>query len=416
MPTIPIAEPSLHPSTSPNGRKRRKVWLRWLKRGLLIAIALAIVAGVVRAWIPDPIVVDTAVVQRRTLETEIAEDGKTRVRDRYEVTAPISGTLLRVDIDPGQVVAAGDVLATIVPPDPGLLDARSRDEAIARQSLAIAHEQTSRALIAKATAARDVAVREATRTRQLVQRGAVPAAEDERAALAAEVAERDLTSAQAQRAAAIAEIDAARALLGTTRAGAATPSVQVKAPAGGRVLRVLRESSGPVAAGTPLCELGDLAGLELVVDVLSSEAPRVAPGMVVEIDRWGGDGLLRAVVSRVEPAAFTRVSALGVEEQRVRVIATIQAPPPSLGDGFGVAARIVTWHGDDVLSVPASAVFRHRGEWAVYVVDQDRARLQTVTVGHRGRLDAEVAGIAEGTRVILHPGDSVHEGGKVVSR
>lgn len=416
MPTIPIAEPSLRPSTSPNGRKRRKVWLRWIKRGLLIAIALAIVAGVVRAWIPDPIVVDTAVVQRRMLETEIAEDGKTRVRDRYEVTAPISGTLLRVDIDPGQVVAAGDVLATIVPPEPGLLDARSRDEAIARQSLAVAHEQTSRALIAKATAARDVAVREAARTHQLVQRGAVPIADDERAALAAEVAERDLTSAQAQRAAAIAEIDAARALLGTARAGAATPSVQVTAPAGGRVLRVLRESSGPVAAGTPLCELGDLAGLELVVDVLSSEAPRVAPGMTVEIDRWGGDGLLRAVVSRVEPAAFTRVSALGVEEQRVRVIATIQAPPPSLGDGFGVAARIVTWHGDGVLSVPASAVFRHRGEWAVYVVDQGRARLQTVTVGHRGRLDAEVAGIADGTRVILHPGDSVHEGGKVVSR
>ncbi len=416
MPTIPLAESPLRPSARTNGRKRRRAWLRWVKRGVLIAIALAIVGLVVWAWLPKPIAVDTATVQRMPLVTEIAEDGKTRVRDRYLVAAPISGELLRVEIDPGQVVRAGDVLATIVPPAPQLLDARTRDEARARLALAVAHEKSARSLVAKAIAARDLAIREADRTRQLVQRGAVSGAEDERAALAAEIAVRDLATAESQRAAAVAEIDAARAVLGIATPASPNASVTVKAPASGRVLRVLRESEGPIAAGTPLFDVGDLAGLELVIDVLSSQASRVSPGMTVEIDRWGGEGLLRAVVSRVEPAAFTRVSALGVEEQRVRVIAVVDAPPPTLGDGFGVATRIITWRADGVLAIPASAVFRSRGQWAVYLVEDGRAHLHPVTIGHRGRLDVEVTDLPEGARVILHPGDSVHEGAKVQLR
>jgi HlyD family secretion protein len=417
MPTIPVAESPLRPSTRPTARRsRKKVFLRWLKRGTLIAIAGGIVAAIVLAWLPDPVAVDVANVRRITLETEIAEDGRTRVRDRYVVAAPISGELLRIALDPGSVITAGDVLATIVPPPPQLLDARSRDEATARLALATAHERTARAAIAKATAARDVAVRDAARAQQLLERAAITATEHERALLASELATRDLATARAQRAAANAEIDAARAVLGTSRhEGKATTSV-VTAPASGRILRVLRDSEGPIAAGTPLFELGDIAGLELVVDVLSSDAARVTQGMHVEIDRWGGEGVLAATVTRVEPAAFTRVSARGVEEQRVRVVAVIEAPPPTLGDGFGVAARIVTWRGDGVLAIPASAVFRHHGEWSVYVVDGERAHLREVDIRHRGRADVEVANLTEGTRVILHPGDSVHENTRVAPR
>lgn len=416
MPTVPVAESPLTPSTRPAGRRsRRKGVMRWIKRGVLIAGACGIVAAIVIAWLPKPVVVDVASVHRISLETEIAEDGKTRVRDRYVIAAPISGELRRVEIDPGTVVQAGDVVATIEPAAPQLLDSRSRDEATARLALATAHERTARAAVAKATAARDMAVRDAARARQLLERNAIPAAEQERAALAEELAIRDLATAEAQRSAAIAEIDSARAVLGTTRHGTTATSL-VTAPASGRVLRVLRESEGPIATGTPILEMGDLAGLELVVDVLSSDAARVTPGMRVEIDRWGGDGLLTATVSRIEPAAFTRVSALGVEEQRVRVIAKVESPPPTLGDGFGVAARIVTWRGEGVLAIPASAVFRNRGSWAVYVVDGERARLRTVDILHRGRTDVEVGNLAEGTRVILHPGDSVHENAKIAPR
>lgn len=416
MPTTQIAESPLRPSTRTDGKKRRKRSLRWIKRGVLIAIAATIVGIVIRAWLPDPVVVDTALVRRMSLETEIAEDGRTRVRDRYVIAAPIHGDLVRVEIEPGEVVRAGDTLATIVPSTPQLLDVRSRDEARARLSLATAHERTAAALVAKATAAREVAAREAVRTKQLVQRGALPVIEDERATLAAEVANRDLASAVAQRDAARAEIEAARAFLGVAKSSPPRASATVTAPADGRVLRVLRESSGPIAAGTPLFELGDLTGLELVVDVLSSEAARVSPGMIVEIDRWGGDDLLHATVTRVEPAAFTRVSALGIEEQRVRVIAKVESPPPALGDGFGVAARIITWRGDNVLAVPASAVFRYRGQWSVYVVEGKHARRRAVTIAHRGRLDVEVANLDEHARVILHPGDSVHDGVEVTPR
>jgi len=189
----------------------------------------------------------------------------------------------------------------------------------------------------------------------------------------------------------------------------------VLAPAAGQVLRVLRDSAGPVAAGTPLLELGDPRNLEVVVDLLSSDAAQVTPGMPVAIERWGG-ATISGSVRRVEPSAFTRISALGVEEQRVRVIASLDRAPPALGDGFRVEATIVTWHGDDVLAIPGSAVFRDHGEWAVWTENAGRARLAHVTLGHRGRLEVEVlGGIVEGDRVILHPGDNIGEGTRITS-
>ena len=282
----------------------------------------------------------------------------------------------------------------------------------------MARQRSAATAIARARAARDAAVRDAQRARRLADAGAISIAERDRADLAEELALRDLAAATAERAAAAAEVAAARAVLGDERRPEHPGArVAVVAPAAGQVLRLLRDSEGPVAVGTSLLELGDPRALEIVIDVLSSDAARVAPGMPVEIERWGGDRSLTGQVRRVEPSAFTRISALGVEEQRVRVIATLDAPPPTLGDGFRVAARIITWRGDDVLAVPASAVFRDRGQWAVYVVAEGRARLQPITPGHRGRLAIEVVGgLAAGDRVIVHPGDRVRAGTRVVAR
>ena len=258
---------------------------------------------------------------------------------------------------------------------------------------------------------------EADRARLLAKRAAITQSELERAELAEQLAIRDLSAAELEHTAARAEVDAARAMLDEPHGDRPSRSVAVTAPATGQVLRVIRDSAGPVAAGAPLLELGDPRALELVVDVLSIDAAGIQPQMPVSIERWGGDQPLTGRVRLVEPSAFTRVSALGIEEQRVRVIATIDAPPPALADGFRVTARIITWHGDRVLTIPTSTVFRDHGRWAVYVEAGGRARLQPVALGHRGQLDVEIlGGLVEGDRVIMHPGDDIKPDVRVMER
>ncbi|HET9623768.1 MAG TPA: HlyD family efflux transporter periplasmic adaptor subunit, partial [Kofleriaceae bacterium] len=208
-----------------------------------------------------------------------------------------------------------------------------------------------------------------------------------------------------------AEVAAARAALGLDAPSDRPRSIGVASPASGRVLRVVRDSAGPVVAGAALLEIGDPRALEIVVDVLSSDAARIAPGMAVAIDAWGGERSLTATVREVEPSAFTRISALGVEEQRVKVIADLPDPPAALGDGFRVEARIFTWRGERVLTVPASAVVRDHERWAVYAIEDGRARLRPIELGHRGRLDVEVTGgLAPAAEVILHPTDQIRDG------
>ena len=409
---------SLHPSTKPRPRRPgRRAVLRWIKRGALALGAAALAVLAVLAWIPDPVTVEVAAARRTTLDVEVAEDGQTRVRDRFVVSAPLGGTLRRIQLLPGAQVEPGAVVAQIEPPSPPLLDERSRREAAARLDAVIARRARAEAAIARATATLAAAEREGARTRGLAQRGAIAAAELDQAELAEQLARRDLAAAHADRATASAEVDAARAALGRGAAGGArapgeAPAViAVTAPVRGHVLRVLRESGGPVAVGTPLLELGDLSALEVVVDVLSSDAARIRPGMPCTIDQWGGDRPLAGEVRRVEPSAFTRISALGVEEQRVNVIIALAEAPPSLGDGFRIEARIRTWRGEDVLAIPAGAVLRDRGGWAVYTIEDGRARLRPIELGHRGRLEVEVlGGLPEGAEVVLHPGDRVRDG------
>ena len=392
---------SLTPSTSRRRPEhaRRRLIARWTKRIGLGALALGIAGGLVYAWMPRPVAVDVAVARRAPLETEVAEDGQTRVHDRFVVSAPISGELRRIELEAGAVVGAGDTLGNIAPPRAVLLDPRSRREATARLTVAIARQRTSRTAIDRAVVARDAAVRDADRARILSDRSAITRTERERYELTEQLAIRDLAATRLEATAATAEIEAARAALDDSRADGSAREVAIVAPAAGQVLRVLRDSEGPIAAGTQLLELGDPRAIEVVVDVLSSDAAQIRPGMVVSFERWGGDPLTGRV-RRIEPSAFTRISALGVEEQRVKVISSVDAPPPALGDGFRVSARIITWHADDVLSIPTSAVFRDHGRWAVYAVVDGRAVLRPVTLGHRGRLDVELRdGLAAGDPV-----------------
>jgi len=410
--------PVLTPSTSAQrpDRARKRVIVRWVKRIALGVVSGGIVAVLIYAWLPKPTVVELATASRGSLETEIAEDGQTRVRARFVVSAPITGELQRIDLEPGAEVAAGDMIAMIRPSHAVLLDPRTRREATARLGVAVVRQRSTTTAIARATVARDAAVREADRARTLAERGAITASERERSELTEQLAIRDLAGAVMERTTATAEVEAARTLLDDTRAENSERGVEVTAPAAGQILRVVRDSAGPVNTGAALVELGDPRAIEILVDVLSSDGARVRPGMVVSIERWGGDEL-SGRVRRVEPSAFTRVSALGVEEQRVRVIASVDRTPAALGDGFRVAARIITWHGDHVLTIPASALFRDHGSWAVYLAAAGRAHLQPVRLGHLGRLDVEIeSGLREGDQVIVHPGDSIRSGARVVAR
>ncbi|MBL0215286.1 MAG: efflux RND transporter periplasmic adaptor subunit [Myxococcales bacterium] len=390
--------------------------MRWVKRVGLGLVGLGLAAGLAYAWMPKPVAVDLAVARRASLDVEISEDGQTRVRDRFVVSVSTSGELQRIELEPGAIVAAGDVLARVSPPHAALLDPRSRKEAVARVAVAVTRQRAAQTAIERATMGRDAAVRDAERARRLVASGAITVSERERAELAEQLAIRDLSTAELERAAASAEIQAARAMLEAPGPDRAAREVEIAAPVGGKILRVLRDSAGPIAAGTPLFELGDPRAIEVVVDVMSSDAAQVTAGMPVTIERWGGANL-KGTVRRVEPSAFTRISALGVEEQRVHVVANLDAAPPSLGDGFRVAATIVTWHGDDILTVPASAVFRDHGSWAVWVIREHRVHLQRLTLGHQGRLDVEVAsGLSPGDQVVLHPGDNLAEDRKIEAR
>jgi HlyD family secretion protein len=397
----------------------RRRWYLW--GGLAAAGAVVLLLALRKA----PVEVDVAGVTRGRLAVTLDEEGETRVRERYVVSAPVAGRLRRIELEPGDPVQARKtVVATFVPGDPALLDLRARGEVDARVGAARAAEQRTRAESDRARAQLALARSEHTRVRRLAEGGVASQADLDRVKQNLDSAQSTLSAAERAAAGALQELRAAQARAlevesGESRGGR-LENLTLRSPIDGVVLRRLRESEAVVPAGEPLLEVGDPAKLEIVADYLSADAVQMKPGMPVDIERWGGEKALTGRVRRVEPGGFLKISALGVEEQRVNVIIDFEDPRAAwaaLGDGYRVEVRVVTWQGNDVVKVPGSALFRQGNGWAVFRVRDRRAELESVGVGHRGELEAEIrAGLSPGDKVIVHPQEDLKPGAKVKVR
>ena len=395
--------------------------MQWLARhrGVLIAAAALGALAAVALW-PSSVDVDVATAARRPLTVTIDEEGETRVHHRYVVSAPLAGRVERIDLDPGDVVEKDrTVLARLRPEASQLLDARSRADATAALAAARATLGRARAEEERAKTAQALAAREVARERQLAEAGLTTRQALDAREASAVSADEALSAARFAAASAAAEVARAETRLRPTTAAIGGGVVEVRAPVDGVVLRRFLDSESVVAPGARLLEIGDPSHVEVVADLLSTDAVKVKPGMSVQLEQWGGDGALAARVERVEPSGFTKVSALGVEEQRVNVIIDVDDDRTlweAMGDGFRVEVRIAIWHADDVLTVPASALVRDGEGWAVFRVDGNRARRTAVQVGHRSPREVEITGgLDAGATVVLHPPDTLEDGGRVAT-
>ena len=397
----------------------------WTTRTIGLTLAgAALIGGLAYvAFRTDPVPVDVITVTAAPLQVTIDADGQTRIREIYEVASPIAGTAQRAPVAVGDPVIAGQtVVARVEPASPALLDARSRAQAEAAVAEAEAALNVARADLTRATEEQAFAIMQFDRTRELVERGVSSLTQLETVTQQRAITDAAVAAAQSRIAMAEGTLTRARAALmgpeGTTIP--AQCCLDLTAPADGVVLSIGTISEHPVQAGAPLVAVGDPADLEIVADLLSSDAVRIAPGTRAIVDRWGGQSTLEAVLTRIDPAATTRVSALGIEEQRVDAIFAITTPPEGragLGHGFSVFLRIVEWETDSALQVPLGALFRRGEGWAVFVVEGGTARARAVTLGQRGARTAQVLdGLTAGETVITHPGDAVADGVTVVDR
>lgn len=381
-----------------------------------LALAAVLLVGLLR---PQPVAVEVGTVERGPFVAVLEEEGRTRVRDRYVVSAPLGGRVLRLGIRPGDTVERDAVLAVMLAAPSPFLDERGRREAEERVGAAEAMAEQSAIDAQRAEALQRQALADAGRTRALFARGIASGQQMERADLAAITAARDFEAAERRRHAAEHELALAQAVLRRAGTGGGTPERQeVRAAVAGRVLRVLQESEAVVAAGTPLVEIADPSDLEVIADVLTTEAVGVVPGARVSVERWGGTAALAGRVRRVEPGAFTKISALGVEEQRVRVVIDLVSPRDvwaRLGDGFRVEARIEIARVENAVLVPAGALFRRGDGWAVFVRDAEAgtARERAVAVSRRGARQAIVDdGLTPGETVVLFPPTGLRDGAR----
>ena len=423
----------------------------------VLLLVAAIAAGLVYAFMPEPVEVDLVHVERGDLQVTVEEDGKTRIREKYVVSAPLNGRILRISLDPGDKVIAGNTLLTMIEPrDPELLDARTVAQAEARVKAAEAALRQVEPRMEQARAAQALAEAELTRIRQARARNAVSESEldnaeyeyrvrseEVRAArLAQEIAQFELQQAQAALIRSRPRVDEAAESNpspnpqpqshgngdGNAASGDREPNdpsnggwnFPIYSPITGRVLRVFQESAAVVTPGTPLVELGDPRDLEVEIDVLSRDAVKIEPNDMVLLEHWGGERPLQGHVRKVEPSGFTKISTLGVEEQRVYVIVDLLDPPQErreLGDGFRVEARVVIDEAHEVLKVATSALFRVGEEWAVFQVVDSVVQQRIVKVGRQNDLAAEVVdGLQEGDQIVLHPSDRIEDGVRVVQR
>lgn len=380
-----------------------------LLTGAAVAVTAAVVVPLLRA---DPVRVDLRTATRGPLQVTVDEDGETRVEERYVVSSPVTGRMVRLECEVGDSVAAGQVLARIYPLP---LDTRTRAETARRLEAAEASWRAASSAVAQAETTRADARRARERLERVAAdvRGAVAEERLDAARSAERSAALALEQARAAAEAARHEVEATRSALVGADETTAEPTL-VRAPAQGRVLRLYEDCERAVAAGAPILEVGDPTALEVTVEVLTEDAARLSAGAPAYVSPGPGLDTLRGVIRRIEPSAFTRVSPLGVEEQRVNVIVTFEDRPVTLGDRFRVDASLVAWRAEDVLQVPVGALFRDGSGWAVFTVDDGRAHRRTIEIGHRGRSAAEVlSGLREGETVVVYPSDAVEDGVRV---
>jgi len=388
----------------------------WAPTAFLIAALGA--AGVVAAIAlrTSPVRVEVARVRCGPMRVTIDAEGKTRARDRFVVAAPVSGRLARIDLHRGDAVRRGEVVARIDPPPMAPLDPRQLAEAKARVATAEQLKQEADAVVEHVRADCEQARRELARAEKLIETGDVSRQDFERVRNAALTCRQQIEAAKYRARAAASEVEVAKAALiavGWAGQSASSATVLVRAPVNGRVLRVAEENERVVMAGAPLVELSN-PSLEVVIEVLSVDAVKVKPGMPVMIEGWGGEQDLEARVRMVEPSAFTKISALGVEEQRVNVIADFIEPGAPLGDGYRVEARIVIWETNEALKAPLSALFRSGQRWNAFVVENGLAKRREVETGRRADFEVEILnGLREGESVIAHPSNLVADGVRV---
>ena len=389
---------SVNSPANRNNDHRPRRWLPWLA---LIAFLAFLIYGF---W-PKPAPVETTKVTLGKLRATISEEGKTRIRQRYVVSAPVAGQLRRIPFKAGaEISSLQTVVAVIDPANANLLDARSR-------ALAEASRDAATAQLERVRAQHTMTASELKRAEKLFADKTVSTQELEQTQMHETAAAREFSAAEA----ALRQAEAGlREFTGETNNQAA---VELKSPVSGRVLKIVEESARTVALGTPLLEVGDPGDLEVVIENLSRDGAVIKPGMAVELEQWGGSGPLSAAVRYVEPKAFTKISALGVEEQRVYVVADLVTPPAqrgNLGDNFRVEARIITWQNARALKVPNGAIFRRDENWFAYTVVGGRAKLTAVKIGHASDTETEILdGLKEGDEIILYPGDRIQDGLRV---
>ncbi|MBZ0137310.1 MAG: efflux RND transporter periplasmic adaptor subunit [Planctomycetes bacterium] len=393
--------------------------MKWAKRGGLIVAGVALLAALVYGFLPKSVESEFASVTRGDIRTTIDEEGRTRVKDRFTIYSPITGELPRIDLKPGDDIKAGDLITVVSPTRALPLGVRERLRAEADVKSAEAQLNRADADVKAATAQAELAKREHKRVRELSKASQVSVEQVDVAATREQAADAALSSALFSRKAAEFQLEMAKASLADDSA-LEVEGIKIKSPVDGRVLQVLRESEGPVQVNEMLVEIGNPATLEIVADMLSTDAVLVEPGMKVSIERWGGEGALEGAIRLIEPYGFTQTSALGVEEQRVNVVIDITTPREKwskLGHGYRVEVRVITSERKGVLKVPESAIFNARKGPVVFVVVDGTAKEQPVQLGERNGLEAEVlSALKDGDTVIANPGDDLKDGSSVTQR
>lgn len=394
------------------------------RRVFVISVGVVVLLLIVYGFLPKPVSVDTAAASIGPLRVTVEEEGRTRVKDRYVISAPVPGFLRRIRLEAGNEVKKGQRVAALEPLRSAVLDPRSRAEAEAAVNAARAALDAAKEKARAATVDAEYLKERADRSKQLFEGGFIARDQFDETVAAYKKADAIRLSAEAAVTTSRADLARAESALRYSAAGPGggdtKETVVVRSPVSGRVLKIHRESEGVVNSGEPLLDVGNPKSLEVRVEVLSSDAVRIKADTPVLFERWGDDATLEGRVRIVEPSGFTKISSLGVEEQRVLVIVDFTSPFEvwrRLGDGYRLDATFVLWQGESVLQVPASAVFRKGEGWAAFVVQNGRARLREIEVGRRNGLQAEIrSGIAAGERVIIHPGDEIKDGTRVKTK